>query len=341
MIHLIFNINTVFARQRDKNKELEAKNRDLLRTLAEEKRLRHAAEVKYRSLLVQVNEQLDGNKPQFEPQLDLKPTPSQDGSVSKSCKAPSEDIPNKVPQMVEQNVDLGTASFEDCNTEKRQQQFLYQNTEIKQQQQVNKNGLGGAQQAQSSTEKSPNPKPQISRNNSYVDALSDAKPVESLTPASASQSMTCLSSVVNQFDPLGSALPSTVTVQVPQVTDSQTCISATTTNNHDNVAIPIVVAATTASAGEMQCAANINSKTATHFDPLGTPERSSTTVPAMVINGVPQMPITGLSPKMNTGNVTVPFIVPILHHQPKQQQQKPINQQEDPFDEIVKNNRGM
>lgn len=279
---------------------------------------------------MQVNEQLDGNKPQFEPQLDLKPTPSQDGSVSKSCKAPSEDIPNKVPQMVEQNVELGTASFEDCNTEK-----------LKQQQQVNKNGLGVAQQAQSSTEKSPKPKPQISRNNSYVDALSDAKPVESLTPASASQSMTCLSSVVNQFDPLGSALPSTVTVQVPQVADSQTCISAITTNNHDNVAIPIVVAATTASAGEMQCATNINSKTATHFDPLGTPERPTTTVPAMVINGVPQMPITGLSPKMNNGNVTVPFIVPILHHQPKQQQQKPINQQEDPFDEIVKNNRGM
>ena len=283
---------------------------------------------------MQVNEQLAGNKPQFEPQLDLKPTPSQDGSVSKSCKAPTEDIPNKVPQIVDQNVELGTASFEDCNTEKTQQ-------EIKQQQQVNKNGLGVAQQAQSSTEKSPKPKPQISRNNSYVDALSDAKPVESLTPASASQSMTCLSSVVNQFDPLGSALPSTVTVQVPQVADSQTCISAITTNNHDNVAIPIVVAATTASTGEMQCATNINSKTATHFDPLGTPERPTTTVPAVVINGVPQMPITGLSPKMNNGNVTVPFIVPILHHQPKQQQQKPINQQEDPFDEIVKNNRGM
>jgi hypothetical protein len=132
-----------------------------------------------------------------------------------------------------------------------------------------------------------------------------------------------------------------VTVQVPQVTDSQTCISAITTNNHDNAAIPIVVAATTASAGEMQCATNINSKTATHFDPLGTPERPTTgTVEAMVINGLPQMPITGLSPKMNNGNnVTVPFIVPILHHQPKQQQQKPINQ--DPFDEIVKNNRGM
>lgn len=301
--------------------------------MAEEKRLRHAAEVKYRSLLEQLNEQLDGNKPQFEPQ--------RVGSLSKSCKAPAEDIPNKDPQMVEQNVELGTASFEDCNTERRQQHVIHQNTELKQQQQVNKNGLGVVQQAQSPTEKSPKPKPQISRNNSYVDSLSDARPVESLTPASASQSMTCLSSVVNQFDPLGSALPSTVTVQVPQVTDSQTCISAITTNNHDNVAIPIVVAATTASAREMQCATNINSKTVTHFDPLGTPDRPSTTVPAMVINGLPQMPITGLSPKMNDGNVTVPFIVPILHHQPKQQQQKPINQQGDPFDEIVKNNRGM
>eukprot|EP00584_Thalassiosira_punctigera_P014378 CAMPEP_0172568776 /NCGR_PEP_ID=MMETSP1067-20121228/121077_1 /TAXON_ID=265564 ORGANISM="Thalassiosira punctigera, Strain Tpunct2005C2" /NCGR_SAMPLE_ID=MMETSP1067 /ASSEMBLY_ACC=CAM_ASM_000444 /LENGTH=79 /DNA_ID=CAMNT_0013360459 /DNA_START=1 /DNA_END=240 /DNA_ORIENTATION=- len=69
-----------------------------------------------------------------------------------------------------------------------------------------------------------------------------------------------------------------------------------------------------------------------HFDPLGTPQRSheiNTTVPALVLNGMSQMP--AMTTHINNDSMVVPVIVPFI-----QQQQQQQNQQEDPFDEIVR-----
>ena len=177
------------------------------------------------------------------------------------------------------------------------------------------------QQAKTSTiQKSPRPKPPISpsitkspkptRPNATIPRTSsfdspkptNKKLVRGLSPASAaSQSMSCLPSVANQFDPLARGIP------VPDIaTDTQTCSVS-----------PIIV-----TTEELK----LDESKSRHFDPLGTPERRVSASTVVLDNGIPQIPI----PMGRSKNNTVPAVIPII-----QRQQNSKEEEDDPFDEIV------
>ena len=168
-----------------------------------------------------------------------------------------------------------------------------------------------------------------------VDRVAQQQEEAEPTPAHSRQnsSQTCIVSpmtapsfVANQFDPLGTAA-------------SSTFLPTLTSVDSENVAIPLIVTTTStptpvANIGdEARCTPNISNRTLNHFDPLGTPERTATTATlSAIINGAPQLPAMATH-----GNVTVPVILPLIHRHQQQQQQQIDQEEEDPFDEIVRN----
>jgi len=341
---------------RDKNKELEAKISNLERQLAEEKGLRHAAEIEYRSLCQRIRDHdTDAIYHQSEPgihHLQLEPTTSTedslvflDGSTVRtgetldSDRAVSREISKHLNDFTAEPKidDREGAGFEDSHPS-----ASTANDKLKQ---PNKTTVGNSPtkltQINPPTIRPraitvPDTKPPPARNNESY--MNDSFKAPDVTPKThhVSQYMTSLSSIAKQFDPLGTSLPS----------PSFHCIPAIANINNENVAIPLIVTTTQptssplnshASTGETRCRSNANNKT-NHFDPLGTPGRSNSSeldkmsnVPALVHNGMPQMP--AMTSHAQNGGVALPVILPLVH------QQQQLNQQEDPFDEIVRMSR--
>ena len=257
--------------QRDKNKELEAKNKELLRILADEKRHRHTAEVNYQTLCQQVSskhyEQINSE---------------QESTKSSAVDAPIQDTTDK-----EVVLETPISSFED----NLQQKPVTSTTQ-----------KDNTQAKASTVQKSPRPKPPIAssitkspkptrpnattipRTSSFDSPKpTNKKVVRGLSPASAaSQSMSCLPSV-NQFDPLARGIP------VPDITTDNTC----------NVT-PIIV-----TTEELK----LDESKQRHFDPLGTPERRVSAPTVVLNNEIPQIPIPmGASSINNTVPAVIPII---------------------------------
>jgi len=329
---------------RDKNKELEAKISNLERRHAEEKCLRHTAETKYRSLRQQVSDQeMDANQHPTESgthRLELEPTPSPDGSLifldgstSSNVSLINQPVNDCTSERILEN--RGGVSFEDLHsitanaTDQQKQQPNNKNTPPVGNTSVNSQVKGIAPAIRQRAHTGPDSKPPLSRNDS-VEVGSDA----AARTHHVSQSMTGLSFIAKQFDPLGTAPTSSVVHQTHGVAVTQPCIPTMTSINNENVAVPLIVTTTQPTppppnTGDTPCSSNVNTKKK-HFDPLGTPERSheiSTSVPHLVLNGLSQMP--AMATHINNGHVAVPIILPI-HQQQRQ------NQQQDPFDEIVR-----
>jgi len=189
-----------FVVQRDKNKELEAKNKELLRILADEKRHRHTAEVNYQTLCQQVSSK------HYE-----RINSEQESTKSSAVDASVQDTTDK-----EVVLETPISSFEDNLQQKPTTSTSQKDT------------------VASTIQKSPRPKPPMSssiskspkptRPNATIPRTSSfdspkptaKKVVRGLSPASAaSQSMSCLPSV--EFDPLARGIP------VPDITADTTC----------------------------------------------------------------------------------------------------------------------
>jgi len=297
---------------RDKNKELEAKNKELERRLAEEKCLRRTAEAKCQTLNQKIRDQEMGvNIPQTGSglhQLELGPAPSDDGRLEN--RGSLQPLPANATDHCKQPQAKASAS----------------KAATPSQPPVRVRSLTG-----------PDSKTPLSHNKSF--SAPDAARILAAVglPPAGSQSMNGLSSIANNFDPLGTAPPSSVHQTNDNAVAQTTCMSAMASINNEHVGIPLVVTTQATSPppntniGDAKCTVNANTKNK-HFDPLGTPKRGSlevnANVPALVLDGVPEMP--AMATHIDNGNVTGPVIVPIHH----QQQQR--NQQEDPFDEIVR-----
>lgn len=260
-----------FFVQRDKNKELEAKNKELLRILADEKRHRHTAEVNYQTLCQQVSSK------HYE-----RINSEQESTKSSAVEAAS------VQDTIDKEVVLETpiSSFED----NLQQKPVTSTTQ-----------KDNTQAKASTVQKSPRPKPPISSSISKspkpmrpnaatiprTSSFDSPKPtnkkvVRGLSPASAaSQSMSCLPSA-NQFDPLARGIP------VPDITADTTC----------NVS-PVII-----TTEELK----LDESKQRHFDPLGTPERRVSASTVVLDNGIPQIPIPMGASNINNTVPAVPII---------------------------------
>ena len=291
--------------QRDKNKELEAKNKELERRLAEEKRLRQKADAKYESLL-----QLG-----FGAHQEIEPAPSADGSTSKDhCRA---------AQPVHDNASEERQNS--CRSAGLEEVQSTSSDAIKDNQRQHQHPMQTGQSQPPIT---------LSRQNSF-DARSQAVAVP--------QSTTGPSSATKQFDPLGAAIP--ISQSSSNAAQTGVTNAKTQTNPFDPLGTPgdidpvrvlngvsqvtpgalniVPLIPDTASdtphqpsADHAKYATNHANARTNHFDPLGTPERlgscpkANDAFPAIMLNGLPQIP-------------------DISTH-------SPTREKEDPFDEIVR-----
>ncbi|KAL3807070.1 hypothetical protein ACHAXA_011004 [Cyclostephanos tholiformis] len=261
---------------RDKNKELEAKNKDLERRLADEKRLRQKAEAKCASLFQRGHQEIE-------------PAPSTDVDTRKdNCRSahPAHEHASEERQNSSRGVcleEMQSTTSDVFNNFKKPQQHP-------------------AQIGQS------NPPKPLSRQNS----LDESSAARSQT-VTASQSTMGLSSIANQFDPLGAVIPvsngSGSTTQTGD-TNAKTGMShfdpLGTPCDIDPVRVPLngVPLMPDKASDNPQPSAdhakytlnNINAR-ASHFDPLGTPERpglclkaNNDAISAVMVNGLPQIP---------------------------------------------------
>jgi len=191
-----------FIVQRDKNKELEAKNKELLRILADEKRHRHTAEVNYQTLCQQVSSK------HYE-----RINSEQESTKSSAVDAPIQDTTDK-----EAVLETPISSFEDNLQQKPVTSTTQKDTVAST---IQKSPRPKPPMSSSSISKSPKPtRPNaatIPRTSSFDSPKpTNKKVVRGLSPASAaSQSMSCLPSVA--FDPLARGIP------VPDITTDTTC----------------------------------------------------------------------------------------------------------------------
>ncbi|KAL9180663.1 hypothetical protein ACHAXT_011116 [Thalassiosira profunda] len=319
---------------RDKNKELEAKHKDLERRLAEEKRLRKVAEAKYQSLIEQVREQeVDQVAGSGSNGVDQEaPSSDETGRVAGQSLTSQPSVATAPEELV-----LSGATF--SSPSEKQQSELEKASGDNSDGRASKKPLNNPPVAEASLDhqqldvcigtpsfdammgstSSKSPGPDAKHPKSQNNSLNSADPSQT--------ALTALSP--NQFDPLGTPAQQT-DVAIGQ-----------------NVAIPLIVTTVSpnpvvsAVVGDVRCSTpHISNKK--HFDPLGTPERQASggvknTLPSMVTNGIPQMP--AMATQLDNGNVAVPVVVPVVQRQPPQQ---PATEQTeaDPFDEIVARSHG-
>lgn len=336
--HAVASYVSIMNVQRDKNKELEAKIKDLERRLVEEKRLRKSTEMKYQSLCEEVLCP-ETNQAQLEH--------GANDSLDYSDRADAGHLPNNhslKEVSSEQKIEYrGGANIEDLKTTTANTTSASQTKESEAKgnrarastldpSEAKDSDLKANHRLRASTGQDPLP-PSSSRDNSFTDVCeSDG--------SALSQSMTGLSSIAKQFDPLGVTTPASPSSlhQMNGIAVAQTMMAG-----NDNITIPMIV--TTASSPPLAATYTPNMNNKKHFDPLGTPEHRQemlmgTTLGYHIIPQIPSMTggnVAALPVQMTSGNVaTLPLIynlTPQRHQQPQQQSQ---NQIEDPFEEILR-----
>ena len=270
-----FSANSIFPPpshlQRDKNKELEAKNKDMERQLADEKRLRQKAEAKYASLL----QQGVGSHHENEP------APWADGDATKDN--------GRAAQPVHEYASEGRQIDEAQSTtyDKRQQQHPTPiRPSIPPKPLSRQNSIDEMSAARSQSVAVPQSTTGLSSVTSQFNPLGAAMPVSHGSSSAVTNAQT--TTLTNHFDPLGTPF-NTDPVRVPL--NGVPSMPDIASNNPQP------------SADRAKYMVNSANARTSHFDPLGTPERpgqclrANDAIPTMMLNGLPQIPdITSTHP---------------------------------------------
>ena len=313
--------------QRDKNKELEARNKELERRLAEEKSLRVAAEAKYRSLRNQVS-----GAPNEEDNNDQRTKgnqPTQELLPSENLEGGQLNMSASTTQQDDATIRLERSPLSHSSVSKSSKYSIRPSPPLSRNNSFDKNpivigvnsksftGLGSADPSSPIRDANSVASTQTSStiNNEIIPVPTEKSCLSTSPPPNTGPNNRCTTNPTTHFDPLGT--PKCKSRAIEPVPDFSAQIHRTASDSY----LPLRNDDTS------------TSKTTNHFDPMGTPKCHPKTVEdamnAMKNNGFYQLP------DLDMGDVPVSSVM--LQHPNRQQQQI---EEEDPFDEIVRHGRG-